>query len=243
MKKILGAVRKAVQDYDMIEEGDRVAVGVSGGKDSLVLFESLWRLSQFYPKHFEVVPIHVDMGFADADREGQVALADYFSAKGTPLVTVPTQLAEILFGVRKGEDACSLCSKMRRGALCTTCNQIGCNKLALGHHADDVLETMLMSFIYEGRLSTFEPKSLMDRTGITVIRPMVYVYESDIRGVASRCQMPVLHNPCPADHHTTRERMKDLVRDIQRDISIAKDNMVRAIEHPERYHLWKRKEK
>ena len=243
MKKILGAVRRAVQDYDMIAEGDRIAIGVSGGKDSLLLFEILWRLSQFYPKHFEVVPIHVDMGFADIDPDQVAALDAYFAEKGTPLVKVPTQLAEILFDVREGKDACSLCSKMRRGALCTTCKQIGCNKLALGHHADDVLETMLLSFIYEGRLSTFEPVSLMDRTGITVIRPMVYVYECDIRGTATRYNLPVLHNPCPADHHTAREQMKELVKSIQKEIPIAKDRMVAAIESPSRYHLWKRKEK
>lgn len=240
MKKILGGVRKAVQDYEMIQEGDRIAVGVSGGKDSLVLFESLWRLSQFYPKHFEVVPIHVDMGFADADPAEVAALDAYFVEKGTPLVKVPTQLAEILFDVRGGKDACSLCSKMRRGALCNKCREIGCNKLALGHHADDVLETMLLSFVYEGRLSTFEPVSLMDRTGITVIRPMVYLYEGDIRGVANRYHLPVFHNPCPADHHTCREQMKELVKTIQKDIPIAKDRMVAAIEHPERYHLWKK---
>ena len=238
----MGAARKAVQDYDMIQEGDRIAVGVSGGKDSLVLFETLWRLSKFYPRHFEVVPIHVDMGFADADPQEKAALVAYFEEKGTPLVVVPTQLAEILFEVREGKNACSLCSKMRRGALCNKCNEIGCNKLALGHHADDVLETMLLSFIYEGRLSTFEPVSLMDRTGITVIRPMVYVYESYIRGVANRYHLPVLHNPCPADHHTAREQMKELVKTIQKDIPIAKDRMIAAIESPERYHLWKKKD-
>jgi tRNA(Ile)-lysidine synthase TilS/MesJ len=242
MKKILGAVRRAVQDYDMIQEGDRIAVGVSGGKDSLLLFETLWRLKQFFPRSFEVVPIHVDMGFAETDPVEKAALDAYFADKGTPLVKVPTQLAEILFDVRGGKDACSLCSKMRRGALCTTCNQIGCNKLALGHHADDVLETMLLSFIYEGRLSTFEPVSLMDRTGITVIRPLIYVYEGDIRGVANRYQLPVLHNPCPADKHTSREQMKDLVKYIQQQIPIAKDRMVAAIENPERYHLWKKRD-
>ena len=240
MKKILGAVRKAVQDFDMIQEGDRIAVGVSGGKDSLILYESLWRLSQFFPRRFEVAPIHVDMGFADVDAAQRAALVAYFEAKGTPLFVVETQLAEILFDSRGGKNACSLCSKMRRGALCNKCNEIGCNKLALGHHADDVLETMLLSFIYEGRLSTFEPVSLMDRTGITVIRPLVYLYEGDIRGAASRYSLPVLHNPCPADHHTCREQMKELVQSIQRSVPIAKDRMVAAIEHPERYHLWKK---
>ena len=240
MKKVLGAVRRAVQDYDMIQEGDRIAVGVSGGKDSLLLFEAMWRLMRFYPRRFEVVPIHVDMGFADADPAARAALEAYFEAKGTPLHVVPTQLAEILFDVRGGKNACSLCSKLRRGALCTTCNQLGCNKLALGHHADDVLETMLLSFIYEGRLSTFEPVSLMDRTGVTVIRPMVYMYEGDIRGTAARLSLPVVHNPCPADHHTCREQMKELVRYIQREVPIAKDRMVAAIEHPERYHLWRK---
>lgn len=239
MKKILGALRRAVQEYDMIQEGDRVAVGVSGGKDSLLLFEALWRLSKFYPKRFEVVPIHVDMGFADIDKGQVAALHAYFEDKGTPLVVVPTQLAEILFDVREGKDACSLCSKMRRGALCNKCKELGCNKLALGHHADDVLETMLLSFIYEGRLSTFEPVSLMDRTGITVIRPFVYLYEADIRGTAARYLLPVLHNPCPADHHTCREQMKELVKTIQKEVPIAKDRMVAAIEHPDRYHLWK----
>ena len=250
MKEILGAMRRAIQDYDMIAEGDRVAVGVSGGKDSLLLFESLWRLQHFYPKQFTVVPIYVDMGFDEYYRQrncpppspaGAHTLAQmqgYFEHKGTPLHIVPTQLGQLLFDVRQGKDACSLCSKMRRGALCNEAVELGCNKLALGHHADDVLDTMLLSFIYEGRLSTFDPICLMERTGVTVIRPMVYLYESTIAQYAAKLDLPVQFNPCPSDHHTCREDMKELVRYIQQKIPIAKDRMVAAIENPERNHLW-----
>ena len=251
MKEILGAMRRAIQDYDMILEGDVVAVGVSGGKDSLLLFESLWRLQHFYPQHFTLVPIYVDMGFdayyaannmpVPAPAEGAHTLAQmqaYFAAKGTELHIVPTQLGQLLFDVRGGKDACSLCSKMRRGALCNKAVELGCNKLALGHHADDVLDTMLLSFIYEGRLSTFDPICLMERTGVTVIRPMVYLYESTIAQCAAKLALPVQFNPCPSDHHTCREDMKELVLYIQQKIPIAKDRMVAAIENPERNHLW-----
>ena len=245
-------MRRAIQDYDMIQEGDVIAVGVSGGKDSLLLFEALWRLQHFFPRSFRLVPIYVDMGFAAyyqvigqslpvASGASIDDLKAYFEQKGTPLVVVPTQMAQILFDVRTGKDACSLCSKMRRGALCSTAVELGCNKLALGHHADDVLETMLLSFLYEGRLSTFEPVCLMERTGVTVIRPLVYLYESTVSNAGSALHLPVVHNPCPADHHTCREQMKDLVRYIQSKVPIAKDRMVAALENPERNHLWKEK--
>ena len=240
MKKILSKMRRAIQDYHMIEPGDKVAVGISGGKDSLLLFEALWQYRSWGLVPFELVPIHVNMGFKDTNPDEMRALHEYFEAKGLALIEVPTQLAEILFDVREGKDACSLCSKMRRGALCNRAHELGCNKVALGHHADDVLETLLLCAIYEGRLSTFAPISHLDRSDVWVIRPFIYLEEGDIRGACGRQNLPVVFNPCPNDKHTNRERMKQMIVSLKAEIPFAKDNMLSAITHPERNNLWQK---
>ncbi len=240
MRKILGAMRRAINDYHMIEDGDKIIVGVSGGKDSMLMFYALRLYQEFSPQKFELVGVHIDMGFAREDSTQMDNMRAFFAKHNTPLIVEKTDIAEILFDIRKESNPCSLCSKLRRGALCTKANQINANKIALAHHADDVLETMLMSFIYEGRLSVFAPVSYMDRTDVTVIRPFVYLEECDIRGEVGRQELPVLFNPCPADKHTQREYMKDLVKNICKDVPFAKDRMISAIEHPERYNLWKK---
>lgn len=240
MKKILSKMRRAIQDYRMIEPGDKVAVGVSGGKDSLLLFEALWQFHTWNVIPFELVPIHVNMGFKDTSEEEMNALRAYFAQKGLTLEEVPTQLAEILFEARGGKDACSLCSKMRRGALCNRAHELGCNKVALGHHADDVLETLMLCLIYEGRFSTFAPVSHLDRSNVWVIRPFIYLEEGEIRGATARHQLPVVFNPCPNDKHTNRERMKEMLSSLKAEIPFAKDNMLSAVTHPERNNLWQK---
>lgn len=233
MRKILATVRKAVEDYEMIEEGDRIAVGLSGGKDSLVLLEALKQLSRFYPKKFSVIAITIDMGFEGVDFE---PLKRHVAALDVPYTIVPTELYKIIFVDRKEKSPCSLCSKMRRGALNTALLDAGCNKLALGHHMDDVIETFFLSLLHEGRLNTFKPVSFMDRTGVTMIRPLIYTPEKSIVSYAKN--LPVVYNPCPSNHSTQREYMKSLIADIQKDIPDAKKRIFGALSNPERNSLW-----
>ena len=240
MKKILSAMRRAVQDFHMIEDGDKIAVGISGGKDSLILFESLYRYSKFAPEHFSLIAVNVNMGFKETSEEELEHLRAYFREKEIPFYEEKTDIAEIIFEIRKESNPCSLCSKLRRGALCSVAQREGANKVALGHHADDVLETFLLSLSYEGRLSTLAPTSYLTKTETTVIRPLLYVDEKDIRGAARRLELPVVFNPCPADKHTRREYMKQLVENLRADIPDIRKSMLSAITHPERYNLWKK---
>ena len=240
MKKILSAMRRAVQDFHMIEDGDKIAVGVSGGKDSLILFEALYRFSKFSPEKFSLLTVNVNMGFKETSEEELARLRAYFAEKEVPFIEEKTDIAEIIFDVRKETNPCSLCSKLRRGALCSIAAREGANKVALGHHADDVLETFLLSLMYEGRLSTLAPTSYLTRTATTVIRPLLYVDEKDIRGAAKRLSLPVVFNPCPADKHTRREFMKNLVENLRSEIPDVRKSMLTAVEHPERYNLWKK---
>jgi tRNA(Ile)-lysidine synthase TilS/MesJ len=235
-QQMLAPFRKAVTDFDMIADGDRVAVGLSGGKDSLTLLTLLSAYQKFSPEKFELAAVRVDMGFKDSDPEAAERLRSYSESLGVPYTVVKTDIAEIVFEARKEKNPCSLCSKMRRGCLNTELNSRGFNKLALGHHADDLAETLLLSVFYEGRLSTFTPTAFMSRTEVTLIRPMISIEEKDIRAYSK--DMPVLHNPCPANCLTKREYMKDLIRHIQKEIPFAKDRLISAITHPERNNLW-----
>ena len=235
LQQLLSPFRRAFEEFSMIEEGDKIAVGLSGGKDSLLLIYLFSALRRFYDKKFEVVAINIDMGFKDTDQKIVEGLKRECENAGIPLIIEKTQIAEILFDIRKEPSPCSLCSKLRRGALNTVAIREGCNKLALGHHEDDMAETFMLSLIYEGRLSSFQPVSLMSRTGITVIRPLIYTAEKNI--TAFMKDKPILKNPCPADKHTQREYVKNLIRKIQDDIPFAKDRMISAITHPERMNL------
>ncbi|MBR4419967.1 MAG: tRNA 2-thiocytidine biosynthesis protein TtcA [Clostridia bacterium] len=235
LQQLLSPFRRAIEEFSMIEEGDKIAVGLSGGKDSLLLIYLFSALRRFYDKKFEVVAINIDMGFKDTDQKIVEGLKRECENAGIPLIIEKTQIAEILFDIRKEPSPCSLCSKLRRGALNTVAIREGCNKLALGHHEDDMAETFMLSLIYEGRLSSFQPVSLMSRTGITVIRPLIYTAEKNI--TAFMKDKPILKNPCPADKHTQREYVKNLIRKIQDDIPFAKDRMISAITHPERMNL------
>lgn len=237
MQKIIGAMRRAIKDFALLSDGDKVAVGVSGGKDSLALLTALSLYKKFSPEKFDLVGVSIDVGFPEGE-EGLKKVKEYSESLGTEFYIEKTDIAQIIFDERKETNPCSLCSKMRRGALNTVAQKLGCNKVALGHHTDDVLDTFLLSFIYEGRLSTFKPKTYLDRMDLTVIRPFIYVFEGDIRGAEKRLSFPTYKNPCPADHKTEREYMKNLVASITKDIPIARDRMTSAIVHPERYNLF-----
>ena len=189
MKKILSRVRRAVDDYGMIKDGDKIAVGVSGGKDSLTLLCALAALKKFYPNRFELIAVSLDMGFEGMDYGGVAELCESLEVE---YILKKTDIAEIIFDIRKEKNPCSLCAKMRRGALNNKAIELGFNKLALGHHADDVVQTMLLSLLYEGRFSTFQPVSFMDRSGITLIRPFIYTSESDVKGAVNKLNLPAL---------------------------------------------------
>lgn len=240
MQKILSTMRRAVTDYKMITDGDKIAVGVSGGKDSLALLAALKAYQRFSPERFELIAITVDMGFKETLESETAALKSYIEDAGIPYHVVKTDIAPVIFEARKESNPCSLCSKMRRGALNNRAVELGFNKLALGHHADDVLQTMLLSLLYEGRFSTFQPVSFMDRSGITLIRPFIYTDERDIKSAVKKLELPVVHNPCPVNKHTQREYVANLIRSITADVPFAKERMLGAIYHPERNNLWKK---
>lgn len=232
IQKILSSMRRAIVDYNMIDDGDKIVVGLSGGKDSLILLTALRNYQIFSPQKFELKAVTVDLGLgADFSH-----LIKYCSDIDVPFHIEHTEIANIIFNERKEKSPCSLCSKMRRGTLNSCVNDFKFNKLALGHHADDLVETMLLSLFYEGRLSTFAAKSYMDRTGVTLIRPLILTFEKDI--AAESANLPVLHNPCPVNHATKREYMKTLISNITKDIPFAKERMHSAIISPDRYNLF-----
>ena len=235
MQKLLSPMRRAIEDYNMISDGDSVAVGLSGGKDSTALLGALAAFRRFSPARFDLIAVTVDMG-AGAD---YTPMKEYCASLGVRCVIERTQLYEIIFEVRKEKNPCSLCAKMRRGALASVVRREGCNKLALGHNADDVAETLLMSLFYEGRLSTFKPVSHMSRSGVTVIRPLVYADEKDIAALCADTNIPIVNNPCPVNRRTNREYMKELIRRVDKDSGyIADRNLKRALFNPSRNSLW-----
>ena len=212
MQKLMGLVRRCVDDYNMIEAGDRIAVGVSGGKDSLTLLTVLAALRAYYPKPFELEALSIDMGLGGMDFAPVEALCRKLDV---PFTLRHTEIGKIIFDYRKEKNPCSMCAKMRRGALNDLISEHGFNKVALGHHFDDAVETMLMSLLYEGRIGCFEPVTYLSRTGVTQIRPMLYVGEQAIEHFAARMQLPVVHNTCPADKHTKRQEVKELIVSLQ----------------------------
>lgn len=227
MQKMLSWVRRAVDHYHMIEENDRIAVGVSGGKDSLTLLSALANLRRFYPIPFEVVAITLEMGYDDMDFSPVQALCDTLAV---PYIRVPTQLKQIIFDIRQETNPCSLCAKMRRGALHEAALAAGCHKVALGHHFDDVVETYLLSLFYEGRIACFKPVTWLDRRDITLIRPLVYTSEQDIRNFARREALPIVHNPCPADGNTKRQEIKELLASLENTIPGVRNRIFGAMQ-------------
>ena len=235
LQQLLSPFRRAIDEYSMIEEGDKIAMGLSGGKDSLLMIYLFSALRRFYPKKFDVVAITIDMGFKQTDQNKIEGLKKQCESVNIPFIVERTNIAEILFDIRKEKNPCSLCSKLRRGALNTVALREGCNKLALGHHADDVIETFMLSLFYEGRISSFQPITPMSRTGVTVIRPLIFTEEKNI--VAFMRDKPILKNACPADKHTQREYVKEVIRGIQDKIPFVKERIHGAITHPERINL------
>ena len=214
MKRILSYTRRAVDDYEMIHEGDRIAVGISAGKDSLTLLHALAGLRRFYPKKFELVAITVDMGFEGMDF---TPIRELCEKLDVTYIIAKTEISRIIFDVRKEKNPCSLCAKMRRGALHNAAKEAGCNVVALGHHFDDVVETFMLNLFYEGRIGCFQPVTYLSRKDITVIRPMIYMPEKDIRYFTNRVTLPVVKSTCPADGNTERESMKQLLHNLERE--------------------------
>ena len=228
MQKLLSYVRRCVEDYDMIAPGDRIAVGVSGGKDSLVLLAALAKLREFYPVPFTVEAITLDLGLAGMDFS---PVADYCESLGVPYHLVKTEISHIIFDLRKEKNPCSMCAKMRRGALNNAILDLGLNKIALGHHFDDAVETFFLSLFYEGRLSCFQPVTYLDRTGVTQIRPMLYCGEGFVRNTAQRLNLPIVENTCPADGYTKRQEVKELVEKLSVDYPRLKDYVFGAMQN------------
>lgn len=233
LQQLLSPMRKAINDFKMIQTGDKIAVGISGGKDSLMLLTLLHAYQRFSEHSFELCGITVDMGFEENLFQ---PITDFLAELNVPYHIVKTDIAEIIFDVRQEKNPCSLCAKMRRGALNNKINELGYNKLALGHHRNDVVETFLLSLFFEGRLSTIQPVSYMSRSNVTLIRPLVYIEERDIVGYAK--QLPVVKSPCPADKHTQREEMKQVLADLAKRDPAISEKIANAIMHPERYNLW-----
>ena len=227
LQQVLSYVRRAADDYHMIQEGDRIAVGISGGKDSLTLLYALHGLQRFYPQHFELHAVTVDLGFQNLNLSKIESICR--DELKIPYTIVKTDIADVIFEQRKESNPCSLCAKMRKGALNDAIKREGCNKVAYAHHKDDVVETMLMSLIFEGRFHTFSPVTYLDRTGITVIRPLLYMNEADVIGFVNKNQVPVVKSPCPADGHTKREYVKQLLRQLNLENPGVKERMFTAI--------------
>ncbi|MBO5291744.1 MAG: tRNA 2-thiocytidine(32) synthetase TtcA [Lachnospiraceae bacterium] len=228
LQQVLSVTRKAIDDYHMIEEGDKIAIGISGGKDSLTLLYALHGLKRFYPNHFDIHAVTVDLGFDNLNLDRIVSLCEELQV---PYTIVKTDIAQIIFEDRKESNPCSLCAKMRKGALNQAIKEQGCNKVAYAHHKDDVEETMLLSLIYEGRFHTFSPVTYLDRMELTVIRPLLYMNEMDVIGFVKKNQVPVVKSPCPADGNTKREYVHLLLKQLIQENPGVKERMFTAIQN------------
>jgi tRNA 2-thiocytidine biosynthesis protein TtcA len=226
LQQLYGYARRAIDDYKMIKEGDRIAIGVSGGKDSLSLLYALAGLRSFYPERFEIEAVTVDAGYPGTDFSGISKLCDDLGVRYT---VVETRIAEILFDYRKESNPCALCAKLRKGAFNNKARELGCNKEAYAHHFDDVIETMLMSLIYEGRFNCFSPVTYLNRSDITLIRPLIYVKEQDIKGFSKAYKLPIVKNPCPVDGYTKREYVKQLIKTLSLESPGLKERLFHSI--------------
>ena len=226
LQRLLSLLRQAIDQYQMIEHGDHIAIGISGGKDSLTLLYGLSQLQKFYPKHFTLSAITVDMGLDTMNLEPVKTLCADFNF---PYEIISTEIGKILFEARNEANPCSLCAKMRKGALNQKALELGCNKIAYAHHKDDLIETALMSLLYEGRFYAFPPVTHLDRTDLTVIRPLMLVSEADVKGFKNKYQLPVCKNPCPMDGHTHREYVKNLIRTLNTGSPDVRERLFHAV--------------
>ena len=227
LNEFSGLVRKAVDDYGMILPGDRVAVGVSGGKDSMLLLLALHHLKSYYPTPFALEAVTVELGFEGMDF---TPVAELCRELDIPYTCRKTDIKEVVFDVRQEDNPCSLCAKMRRGALNGILQERGLNKLALGHHFDDAVETFMMSLLFEGRLSCFRPVTYLDRSGITQIRPLVYAGEQKIRNLCEELALPIVENPCPQDKASKRYEIKQLLKSMSADYPDMKSKIFGAMQ-------------
>ena len=226
LQKLMSQTRKAIDTYELIEENDTIAIGISGGKDSFALLYALNGLKAYYPKSFSIYAVTVDLGFQNVDFE---QISKICASLDVPYVCIKTEIADIVFQDRNEKNPCSLCSKMRKGALNDKMKELGCNKIAYAHHKDDLITTMFLSLLYEGRFHTFSPKTFLDDTGLTVIRPLILTYEADIIGFIHKYSIPVMKSPCPADGHTKREYTKNLVKQLSKENPGVKERLFAAI--------------
>ena len=236
MKHILGYARKAINDFGMIKAGDKVAVGLSGGKDSILTLITLAQLRKFYPEKFEVIAITLDMGVEGFDVTSLKKLCEEYDVE---YIIEKTHIKEIVFDIRKEKNPCSLCANLRRGILYDTAKKYGCNKVALGHHMDDVMETFMMSLIYEGRVHTFLPITYLSRKDIYVIRPMIYTPESEIKHLVKKYGIEVVKNNCPANGETKRQYVKELIAGIAKENKGVRESIFGAIMRSEEWRMLK----
>ncbi len=235
MKKILGVMRKAIEEYKMIKEGDKLAVGVSGGKDSMLLLEALRRFQTFSPYKFDLLAVTVDLGF---ETQGIDKLENHYKENDINYEIIKTNISKIVFEEREEKNPCALCSKMRKGAINIRLNELGYNRLAMGHHADDLVETLFMSMFFEGRLKTFKPVTYLTRKEIYSIKPFIYLKEKQIINEVERSRIPVFKSSCPLDKETKREEIKNLMKDIYKDIPDGRERIITAIKNSDKVELW-----
>lgn len=226
LQRLYSYCRKAVDEYNMIQDGDKIAIGISGGKDSTTLLYALAGLRKFYPKKFDIVAITVHLGIKEMDFSPIKKLCEKLDVN---YHIVDTAIYETVFEIRKETNPCSLCAKMRKGAFNELAKKLGCNKIAYAHHMDDLVETLYMSLIFEGRIHTFSPVSYLDRTELTLIRPLMFVPEADIIGFQNKYNIPIIKNLCPADGYTKRQYIKDLLKSLQKENPCIKERAFTAI--------------
>lgn len=226
LQQLLSYTRKAIEHFHMIQENDTIAIGISGGKDSLTLLYALAHLRTFYPKHFSIKAITVDLGMEDMDFSQVRTLCEQLNVE---YHIVKTEIFDIVFNQRQETNPCSLCAKMRKGALNNAIKELGCNKIAYAHHKDDLIETMMMSLLFEGRFHTFSPVTYLERSGLTLIRPLIYIDECNIIGFKNKMNLPVVKSTCPIDGHSKRQYAKDLIKQLNQEHKGVRERMFHAI--------------
>lgn len=237
MKRLLGDIRRADQDFSLIRPGDRILVGVSGGKDSLALLCALALYRRFSPNPFSLFAATLTLGLGPTDTSAIRALCERLEV---PYTVRETEIGDIVFNQRREKNPCSLCARMRRGALVELCAETGCGKLALGHHRDDAIETLFLSMLYEGRMHTFQPLTHLEGSGVIQIRPMIYAPEKNIIHVAKKLELPVMKSPCPANGSTQRQEIREMLRDICARVPNAREQLLHALQNRDQYGLWDR---